>query len=548
MKKSGYDISSRYREALITCLGVVLMGFLYYQPIYFNLPIYYDSGVFAYMGKVINLGGLPYVDAVDHKGAYIYLFNSFGLRLFNGEIRGVYVLEFSLCVFSLVFALVLIKKVVVSSATLCAGFIALVASYGIFFEGGNLPETMTFPWQLAYYSFSAYVLTLKKPARSKIILLALFALIAIFIGLFTRPNNIFGILALTAVLCIRINNIFFYFVFLVGLMISGYLFYLVQGLGVFDDLVNQYLQFNFYYAGAYVSPMIRIVNAMSFILLIGLTPSGFFLLLQIVKNLNPIKSLPFFRLNFVSYFMGIEKPMENSTSNCNVYEKLINGINTINIFYVFFFVAICDILSQLISGRFGNGYLHYGIITLPAIFISSILVSQVHIKVIKIYSTVKWKDRLGVLVFNSKNQLGTVILALFISVIYFNYFAYNNFYKHSEIVSRLTYDIRNNSNATDKIYVSWADAWIYVSSGRTSFTRFFYPNIVNATNFDGKDRVKEMLNEYDKQSPKILVIWKSACAYSFESAFSIEKIRNRLLADYHLKISNPEYAIYTKNQ
>jgi hypothetical protein len=131
-------------------------------------------------------------------------------------------------------------------------------------------------------------------------------------------------------------------------------------------------------------------------------------------------------------------------------------------------------------------------------------------------------------------QITAVIVMLIVAILYFNQFAYRHFYKTSEVVNKLVVDIQKNTLVSDKIYVSYADAWIYVISKRKSFSRYFYPNAVLQIDFDDKDRVTEMLNEYKKSPPSLLVVWKSS---SFEEAFSIKKMREILANDYYLKIN-----------
>lgn len=517
--------------SILLGMGFVLFASLYIQAIYFNFPIYYDSGVFAYVGSVINSGKLPYVDVFDHKGLFIYIFNSLGLRAFDGDIRGVYVFELCVIATSFLFSLVFIRKILSGmSIDASMAFVALVASYAILFEGGNLPETLTFPWQLTFYSYAAYILTSNSKENYKVVLLVFFALIALFVGLFTRPNNALGVLFLSWILSIRVGGRFFYTFTTFSLLIGCFVAYLIQSAGLHYDLYNQYIQYNFYYSKLNLSLIRRLMNSCAFILLILLSPSGFFLVLKMWNNRKAIKIQPRPQINSqqilsISILIKIKQNI-SALTNC------IKNIKTLNIFCLIFFV---DLLSQLISGRFGRGYLHYGVIVLPSLFITTILCLNAH----SIYSQLFQLKR--------NIPLKGISLILFVgiaSAINFNYFAFNSFYKNNDIVKKLSVDIENNSTSNEKIYVSWADAWIYVLSHRGSFSRYFYPNPIWHTDFDGKDRVSEILAEYTKSPPKLLVIWKEPV---FEKAFDIEKLRERLLLDYHIKIKSSEYTIYVRN-
>jgi len=511
---------------LLFFMGFFGLGLLYIQPIYFNIPIYYDSGVFAYVGSIINYGGLPNIDAFDHKGGWIYLINSYGLRLFGGEFRGVYVVELTLITFSLIFSLFFINKAIKNNLlALAVAFVALIASYGFLFEGGNLPETIMFPWQILFYSFSAYVLTLSQPKKWQILALVIFALLAIYVGIFTRPNNAVGTIVLAVILCFNLSCTFFIFLTIFGLIIGCLIAYMINSLGLSHDMFNQYIQYNLYYSGRY-SPPDRLINAMSLLLRVSLLPLGFFIAFTLWGRF-PLRN------GFINFVSAIQFRL------CKPYLFLnwIKNINSGNILYVFFIVTIFDTLSQLVSGRFGAGYFHYAIITLPGFFIFSVFLQDYFFR--QNFFELKYYK------FYFK-QIIVIILMLLISVAYFNRFAHRHLlYKDSEVVNKLVDDIKNNTSPGDLIYVSYADAWIYVISKHKSFSRYFYPNAVLQVDFDGKDRVSEMLNEYKKSPPSLLVVWKSS---SFEEAFSIEKLREKLVTDYYLKISEPEYSIYLRKK
>ncbi len=514
--------------AFLIVLGFVALGFLYMQPIYFNFPIYYDSGVFAYVGSIINHGGLPNVDAFDHKGIWIYLINSYGLRLFNGEFRGIYVVELFLIISALIFSLVIISKATQKNMLgLAIAFVALIASYGILFEGGNLPETIMFPWQIIFYSFAAYVLTLDQPNRWQIILLVIFALLAIYAGIFTRPNNAIGTIILSIILCFNLKRTFFILLIMFGLIVGSSIAYLINRLGLSQDMFNQYIQYNLYYSSIN-PPTHRIFNTLSLLLMVGLLPLGIFVSFTVSKILTIWHD--FLRLSV----LASQLKRCNSTFLSNVIIKLRNR----NILYIFFVITVFDIVSQLVSGRFGRGYLHYAIIILPGLFIYSIFLQDFLLK----SELFKFKQ------VELNKIIIVIVVLLFGSILYFNQFAYSNYYKDSAAVNRLANDIKNNTSEGDRIYVSYADAWIYVITKHRSFSKYFYPNAVLQVEFDGKDRVAEMLNEYQKSPPSLLVVWKSLSSPSFEQSFAIEKIRERLVADYHLKINETNYSIYIRNE
>jgi hypothetical protein len=508
-------------------MGFFGLTLLYIQPIYFNIPIYYDSGIFAYVGSVINYGGLPNLDAFDHKGIWIYLINSYGLRLFDGEFRGIYLVELILITFSLIFSLFFINKSTQKNLSgLALGFVALVASYAVLFEGGNLPETIMFPWQIIFYSFSAYLLTLPQTKDWQLILLVIFALLAIYVGIFTRPNNAIGTIVLAIILCFNLRRTFFIFLLIFGLILACLIAYMINSLGLSHDMLNQYIQYNLYYANKYSAPD-RLKNSASLLLQLSLLPLSVFLAYTLwgawrysVGN------------KFIKYFVSAIK---FKYCKANIFLKVIKNIKSGNILYVFSTVTIFDIISQLVSGRFGAGYLHYAIITLPGFFIFSVFLQNYFLRK-KNYKLQYHKIYL--------KQIIIIIVILAISVSYFNRFAHRHLlYKYSEAVNKLVKDIKKNTLVGDSIYVSYADAWIYVVSKHKSFTRYFYPNVVLETDFDGKDRVGEMLYEYKKIPPSILVVWQ---CIPLTQAFQIKELREKLEVDYTLRINESDYCIYVR--
>lgn len=98
-----------------------------------------DSGVFAYIGRGICDGRLPYRDMFDHKGVLLYFLNAFGYS-FGYGLQGVWIVESFFYVLSLVFTYKLLSRLF--GSRICIGAIIIV--YWMFFRlalGGNMTET-----------------------------------------------------------------------------------------------------------------------------------------------------------------------------------------------------------------------------------------------------------------------------------------------------------------------------------------------------------------------------------------------------------------------
>lgn len=489
---------------------LIVIGFLalYIQPIYLNYPIYYDSGVFSYVGSIINHGKLPYLDAWDHKGLWIYFYNAIGLRLWNGEVRGIYILEYLLTVSSLFIALkLLINTVNFRKNIIQTSLIGLIGSYALFFEGGNLPETIVFPWQMIFYTLAFYVINCGDNLKKKaLFILAVIAAISIATAILTRPNNALGILLLTLFLFYKEGRYFKKYLFIFQILVFIPVTYYVISNGLLFEMKTNYIDYNFYYS--HMDFYSRIKNSIFFTSVLFLSPLGLVLISRVIA---------FIVLNSISTWKK---------------SKFISIIKNKN--FIFFIIFVVDFLSQMVSGRVGSGYLHYSIIIIPSLFILTIIVGSLNGEVI---SNARWMVNKDIF------YKSAIVLFSMLFVIRFNYTAYNHFYHLTDIKNEMVESIKKYSNPDDKIYVSWADAWIYVAAKRYCFTRFFYPIPVQQSAFDGRDRLAVLKDDYVKSPPKILVSWRNEL---FDKDVSIEYLRDNFSNNYVLAESNNYYSIYVK--
>ena len=117
---------------------------------------YTDSSVFEYVGMVMQQGGMPYVDAFDHKGPLIYVINWLALEL--GGWRGTLVFEAAALAMALWFLLRIARlRAGWWSSVFLVTFFALRGADKML-EGGNLTEEYALPWiALAVYLFLRFL-------------------------------------------------------------------------------------------------------------------------------------------------------------------------------------------------------------------------------------------------------------------------------------------------------------------------------------------------------------------------------------------------------
>ncbi|MEQ6123914.1 hypothetical protein AAON49_06930 [Pseudotenacibaculum sp. MALMAid0570] len=137
----------------------VLLILVLFVPILF-IPFYTDANVFAYMGRLLVNGYVPYVDGWDHKGVSLYLINAFGYAIGFKSMIGIKIVELLLILYTFIRIFDFLKK----EYSWLIAFIA--ASFGLFtlkyfFDGGNLTEEYG-----ALFSLLSISLILKEKAKT----------------------------------------------------------------------------------------------------------------------------------------------------------------------------------------------------------------------------------------------------------------------------------------------------------------------------------------------------------------------------------------------
>jgi len=116
----------------------ILLLILLFFPILF-IGFQTDADVYAYMGRLLVNGFIPYVDGWDHKGISLYFINALGYLIGLKSITGIRILELILISYSF---LNFYKTIAQKYSELIAFISMTVGIFTLkyFFDGGNLTE------------------------------------------------------------------------------------------------------------------------------------------------------------------------------------------------------------------------------------------------------------------------------------------------------------------------------------------------------------------------------------------------------------------------
>lgn len=153
-----------------------------FLPNLLSLPIFNDSGAYAYMGTLYFDGMLPYVDGWDHKGISLYLINAMGYLLGFKSLYGIRLLELILMVVSFTKLFNEIReKYSEKIAFVASAFGLLTLRY--FFDGGNMTEEYA-----CYFAIICVALLMKEKTRPMHYMIIGF----LFLITFTIRANLIG--------------------------------------------------------------------------------------------------------------------------------------------------------------------------------------------------------------------------------------------------------------------------------------------------------------------------------------------------------------------
>lgn len=80
-------------HCMVVILAAVLFVYAAFIPIRQNYYPSHDYAIFSYIGQQILRGKIPFTEMWDHKPPVIFYLNALGLKLTNGELTGIWILE-----------------------------------------------------------------------------------------------------------------------------------------------------------------------------------------------------------------------------------------------------------------------------------------------------------------------------------------------------------------------------------------------------------------------------------------------------------------------
>ncbi|WZH37562.1 MAG: hypothetical protein PIR02_02600 [Microbacterium enclense] len=301
-----------------------------------------DSGVFLYTGMVVSRGGMPYVDSWDHKGPLLAVIEAVAWRA-GGGIVGAPLLEGLALALGLAVAGVLWSRRI---GLWAAPAIALTGvSYLAVFEGGNFTETWLFPIQLVAYTVvaEAALRVGREPSARLAAGVGAIVGLALAVGLFTRMNNVLGLVALSALILVvsRRRAAFALVAAAVVAVIGGGLVLWLWSGDALRAAVDQYLRYNLFYSGgASLSERLE----------------GFASLAQIL-----VSSAVVAVLGLVVVAWAVRRRAQDAVSRARVVVAVFLGIGVI------------DALSQMASGR---PYPHYLVVAIAGFAVALVVAAS----------------------------------------------------------------------------------------------------------------------------------------------------------------------------
>jgi hypothetical protein len=209
-----------------------------------------DSGVFAYAGKLVTEGKLPYRDFFDHKPPLVFYLNALAIYLMGATPWSIWWLDvIYLSITGIVFFLILHKLAGLLPAVLGMGIFIFTLMTPRFFLGGNLTETYGLLPQVLIVGALYIYLTKRNPWW-----IFFMGLLASFASLFKQTNIALGIGAFLTIISLHVfsreivRGIKHGLLFLAGFLIPwGLIAVIWAGLGAFPQLWDAVIAYNFAY-------------------------------------------------------------------------------------------------------------------------------------------------------------------------------------------------------------------------------------------------------------------------------------------------------------
>jgi hypothetical protein len=335
-----------------TCVAIpslILLLHLTTSPRFVSLSP--DSGVFAYAGKLVTEGKLPYRDFFDHKPPLIYYLEALAISISGPNPWSIWWLDvIYLAVTGIVFFLVLSKVTHVITGSLTSGIFILTLMTPQFFTGGNYTETYgLLPQVLIIGAAYGYL------RNRKSLWVFLIGIITALASLFKQTNIALGVGSAFVVLYLDFLSrqarlgVKHALIFISGFLLPwGITAALWAGLGAFPQFWDAVVMYNLFY----------VQN--------GISAKGFYETYQIILGSVPL--LPLMVIAFAGFCVFVlvnkawlfhriqsEAVIRSEENDPSVSEKLFLAV----------FAAIpFEILFISLSGR---NYGHYFITLFPSV-------------------------------------------------------------------------------------------------------------------------------------------------------------------------------------
>ncbi len=213
-----------------------------------------DSSVFIYGGNLIRNGKILYKDFFDHKGPMLYLFETIGLAISNGDTVGIWILEV-IFMFANLCMLYKISRLYSNSKyiNILAAIISIIPLCSCL-QCGNLSEEFALSFIIySLYVFSKFTIT-KKVRNMEIYLVGIcFAIVFML-----RPNMIalWIVYIPTVIIDYICDKRYKELLKSIGIFILGTITVIVPTIlyfifnNAFSDFIYCFLKFNFMYTGS----------------------------------------------------------------------------------------------------------------------------------------------------------------------------------------------------------------------------------------------------------------------------------------------------------
>ena len=508
-RKLGFPTTNARGTHIALLLAAVALVLIPYALLGIVVPIGRDSGVFMYGGSTINSGGAPYLDAWDHKGPLLYIFNAAGLRLFDGP-RGVILLEGFLLFVALLFSMYCWKRFLSLGWVLIASAAFSLAYYGAF-EGGNLTETWCIPFLLSSYSLAFVYLSEQDDLRRRrcAILLPMAIGTSFAVAALTRPNNGVGLVFLAFSLFVfKIKGRFRFSAIIVmagAAIVLPVVLWLYKA-DAMDAFIDQYLVFN----ASYVQGASMFARAKTFYHLFEAT---------ILSPLGVVMLL-------VSGFIVFAERRPSANEPASFFNRLMMS------------VFVVESLAQALSGQ---SLLHYAALALPAL---ALLLVGLLVRI----------DQEGqrFLAIRKNRVLAFVLLALFCMAAMRPAYAIRDLLQGGTQVTGATQNtltgyLREHTSAADSVVIHGAETWLLVTAGRRSPSNitYYYPAVAHF-----KDSYKKYISDIVQGAPRYIIESPTSCGLSKEPCSPdptlFVELKDYLLAEYQLEATLRGYKFWRR--